>query len=91
MDTLPGGKGDFSLWVLGLRAVAEDTPKGTSLEEDHTADARAVLKAVPFDINDEGELVHLSNTEPVAEVSGHKTKLINVVQITIYLNIVGEQ
>jgi hypothetical protein len=83
VDTFPGGKGDLDPEILGLRAVAEDTPKGTSLEEDHTADSRAVLEAVPFDVNDEGELTHLSNTEPAAEISGHKTKLIDVVQISI--------
>ena len=91
VDTLPGRKGDLCPWVLGLRAVTEDTPEGTSLEEDHTADAGAILKAVPFDINDEGELAHLCNTEPMAEVPGHKTKLVDVVQISIQLNLVFKQ
>ena len=91
MDTFPGGKGDLGLWVLGLGAVAEDTPKRTSLEKDHTADAWTILKAVPFDINDKGRLTHLPNTEPAAEISGHKTKLVNVVQISIELNVVGEE
>ena len=54
-DTFPGGEGDLSFGILGLRAVAEDTPKGTSLEESHAADAGAVLKATPLDINDKGE------------------------------------
>lgn len=55
-DAFLSGKSDLCVWVLSLRAVAEDTPKGTSLEEDYAADAGAVLKATSLNINDEGEL-----------------------------------
>jgi hypothetical protein len=39
--------------------VAKDTPKGTSFEEDHAADTRAILNTVSFDINDERKVTHL--------------------------------
>ena len=57
--TLFWGKGDLHPWILGLRAVAEDTPQGTPLEEYHTADTGAIFEAVPLDINDEGKGIHL--------------------------------
>jgi hypothetical protein len=63
-DTFPGGEGNLVFWMLGLGAMAEDTPKWTPLEEDNASDAGAVLKAMPFDIDDEGKVAHLSNTEP---------------------------
>lgn len=58
-DTLFWGKGDLHPWVLGFRTVAEHTPKWTPLEEDHTANTRAVFETVPLDINYEGKVVHL--------------------------------
>ena len=59
VDTLPGGEGDFHPWILCLGVLTENTPQGTSLEEDHTADTGAVFETVPLDINDEGEVIHL--------------------------------
>jgi len=59
VDTLPGRKGDLHLWILGLRVLTEYTAQGTSLEEDHTADTRAIFETVPLDINDEGKVIHL--------------------------------
>jgi len=82
LDTVSGRKGDLQPWILGLRAVAEDTPKGTSLEEDHTADTGAILKAVPFDIHNKrkiGHLRHLCDTESMGEIPGHETKPVDVV------------
>ena len=59
VNTLFLGKGDLHPRVLGLRAVAEDAPKWTTLEEDHTANTRAIFETVPLDINYEGKLIHL--------------------------------
>ena len=59
VDTLSRGKTNLRPWVLRFRAVAEDTAKGTSFEEDHTADAGAILKTVSLDVNDEGEVTHV--------------------------------
>ncbi len=59
VDTLPGRKGDLHFGGLGLRVLTEDTAQGTSLEEDHTADTRAIFETMPLDINDEGEIIHL--------------------------------
>ena len=59
VDTLSRGKTNLRPWVLSFRAVAEDTAKGTSFEEDHTADAGAILKTVSLDVNDEGEVTHV--------------------------------
>ncbi len=59
LDTLSCRKGNLHLWILGLRVVAEDTPKGTSLEKDHAADTGAVLKTVPLDIDDKRDVPHL--------------------------------
>jgi hypothetical protein len=61
IDTLPGRKGDLHLWVLCLSVLTEDTPQGTSLEEDHTADTRAIFETMPLDINDEGKVVHVND------------------------------
>ena len=36
-------------------------------------------------------VTQLSNAEPTAEVSGRKTKLVHVVQIAIYLHILGKR
>jgi hypothetical protein len=59
VDTLPGREGDFHPWVLCLRVLTEYTAQGTSLEEDHTADTRAIFETMPLDINDEGKVIHL--------------------------------
>jgi hypothetical protein len=59
VDTLPGRKGDLHFGILGLRVLTEYTAQGTSLEEDHTADTRAIFKTVPLDINDEGKVIHV--------------------------------
>ncbi len=58
-DTLFWGKGNLHPGVLCLRAVAEDALKWTPLEEDHTANTRAIFETVPLDINYEGKVVHL--------------------------------
>ena len=59
VDTLFWRKGYLYLGVLGLRTMAEHTPKWTPLEEDHTANTRAIFETVPLDINYEGKVVHL--------------------------------
>ena len=59
VNTLFWEKGDLHPRVLGLRAVAEDALKWTTLEEDYTSDARAIFETVPLDINYEGKLIHL--------------------------------
>ena len=59
VNTLFWGKGDLHPRVLGLRAVAEDTLKWTTLEEYYTSDARAIFETVPLDINYEGKVIHL--------------------------------
>lgn len=58
-DTLFWGKGNLHPGVLCLRAVAEDALKWTPLEEDHTANTRAIFETVPLDIDYEGKVVHL--------------------------------
>ena len=58
-DTLLWGKGDLHPRVLGLRTVAERTSKWTPLEEDHTANTRAIFEAVPLDINYERNIIYL--------------------------------
>ena len=71
--------------------MAEYTPQGTPLEEDHTADTGTVFQTVPLYINNKWKTAHLitlSNAQPVAEVSGHEAKFINVAHISIYLNFV---
>jgi hypothetical protein len=57
-DTIFGGKGDFCFRILGFGVVAEAAAEGTPFEENNTADARSVIEAVSFDIDDEGKLFH---------------------------------
>ena len=89
-NTFPWEKGDLHLRILSLRTVTKHTPKRTAFEEDYAANTRTILKTVPLDINDEGMVAHLLNTEPAAKISDHKTKFIDVVQISIHLNTIGE-
>ena len=89
-NTFPWEKGDLHLRVLSLRTVTKHTSKRTAFEEDHAADTRAILITVSFDIDNEGRIVHLLNPEPAAKVSGHKTKFIDVVQVSIHLNSISK-
>lgn len=87
-NTLPREKTDLQSRFLGLRAVAENAPEGTSLEEDDAADAGSIFKAVPLDINDEREFIHLDNTQLAAKVSDHECVFVHVVEVSFHLDLV---
>jgi hypothetical protein len=61
VDALAGSEGDLHPRILSLRVLTEETPQGTSLEEGHTADTRAIFETVPLDINNEGKAIHVDD------------------------------
>jgi hypothetical protein len=48
-----GAKRNFRPKVLSFRILAEHATQGAALEKYDTADARTILQAVAFDVNNE--------------------------------------